>query len=190
MKEKRNSQARIIVDIDNTLWDLAPELWEELKKVNPRMGPPDQWGSRESLERYLPLEEFFRVLKIIHMRQEAYPPFPESQDFLSGLKERGFYVVIASHRSKESYGPTVNWLRKHHLSFDEVHLSFDKSVLFAGSVALVDDSPNNLDKAVEAGLLGTGLIYPWNARSGHPLFRNLIEVLGYLDSKLPPPKET
>jgi FMN phosphatase YigB (HAD superfamily) len=189
MKEKRKGQDRIIVDIDNTLWDLAPELWERLKKVNPLMPAPDQWGTRESLERYMPLKEFFQVLKIIHMHQETYPPFPESGYFLGGLKERGFYIVIASHRSKDSYGPTVNWLKKYHLSFDEVHLSYDKSVLFAESLALVDDSPINLDKAVEAGLLGTGLIYPWNERSGHPLFQNLIEVLEYLDSKLSFPKE-
>ena len=189
MKEKRKGQDRIIVDIDNTLWDLAPELWEQLKKVNPLMPPPAQWGSRESLERYMPLNEFFQVLKIIHMHQETYPPFPESRYFLSGLKERGLHIVIASHRSKDSYGPTVKWLEKYHLSFDEVQLSYDKSVLFAGSLALVDDSPTNLDKAVEAGLLGTGLIYPWNERSGHPLFQNLIEVLEYLDSKLSLPKE-
>jgi hypothetical protein len=189
MKEKKDGQDRIIVDIDNTLWYLAPELWEELKKVNPQMPPPDQWGTRASLEKYMPLKEFFRVLKIIHMRQETYPPFPESQYFLNALKERGFYIVIASHRSQDSYGPTVNWLKKHQLLFDEVHLSYDKSVLFSGSLVLVDDSPINLDKAVEAGLLGTGLIYPWNEKSGHPLFKNLIKVLGYLDSKLPRPKE-
>ena len=184
MNGKKNGQDRIIVDIDNTLWYLAPELWEQLKKVNPQMPPPDQWGNGISLERYMPLKEFFQVLKIIHMRQETYPPFPESKYFLSALKERGFYLVIASHRSQDAYGPTVNWLNKYHLSFDEVHLSYDKSVLFAGSLALVDDSPLNLDKAIKAGLLGAGLIYPWNENSGHPLFKNLIEVLEYLDSKL------
>jgi len=184
MKGHKSDRNRIIVDIDNTLWYLAPELWEQLKKVNPRMPPPDQWATREALERYMPLPEFFRVLKSVHMRQETYPPFPESQDFLKGLKERGFYVVIASHRSPDTYGPTVNWLNKYRLVFDEVHLSYDKSVLFPGSLALVDDSPVNLDKAVRAGLLGTGLICSWNENSGHPLFKNLIEVLGYLDTKL------
>ena len=189
MKGKKNNRDRIIVDIDNTLWYLAPELWEQLKNVNPQMPPPDQWSTRASLEKYMPLKEFFRVLKSVHMRQEAYPPFPESQYFLSALKERGFYLVIASHRSQDTYGPTVSWLNKYRLSFDEVHLSYDKSVLFPGSLALVDDSPMNLDKAVQAGLLGTGLIYSWNEKSGHSLFKNLIEVLGYLDLRLSRPKE-
>ncbi len=184
MIRKKSGPDRIIIDIDNTLWYLAPELWEQLKKVNPQMPPPDQWGTRASLERYMSLKEFFRVLKSIHMQQETYPPFPESQYFLGALKQKGFYIVIASHRSQDTYGPTVNWLNKYRLLFDEVHLSYDKSVLFAGSLALVDDSPINLDKALQTGLLGTGLIYPWNEKSGHPLFRNLIEVLRYLDSRL------
>lgn len=189
MERKDHVRHQIIIDIDNTLWNLAPELWEQLKKVNPQMPPPGQWGTRESLERYMPLQEFFRVLKKIHMDQEKYAPFPESRHFLGALKQRGFYLVIASHRSKDTFGPTVHWLKKYHLSFDEIHLSYDKSSLFAGSLALVDDSPVNLDRAVEAGILGTGLRYPWNERSGHPLFGNLMEVLGYLDSKLPRPEE-
>ena len=184
MIRRKSGRDRIIVDIDNTLWYLAPELWEQLKKVNPQMPPPDQWGTRASLEKYMPLEEFFQVLKTIHMRQETFPPFSESRFFLGALKERGFYIIIASHRSQDTYGPTVNWLNKYRLLFDEVHLSYDKSVLFPGSLALVDDSPINLEKAVQAGLLATGLIYSWNEKSGHPLFRNLIEVLGYLDSRL------
>jgi hypothetical protein len=189
MEEESLGAGKIIVDIDNTLWPLAPELWEQLKRVNPEMPPPEQWGTRESLERFMSLKDFFQVLKVIHLQQEKYAPFPDSNLFLSGLKERGFYIVIASHRSRETYAPTVNWLKKNRLLFDEVHLSYDKSVLFAGSLALVDDSPMNLDKAIEAGILGTGLVFPWNEKSGHRLFKNLAEVLAYLDSKLPCPKK-
>jgi hypothetical protein len=31
---------KIIVDIDNALWQMAPELREAVKKVNPEMPPP------------------------------------------------------------------------------------------------------------------------------------------------------
>jgi HAD superfamily hydrolase (TIGR01509 family) len=184
MENSKNRRRRIIVDIDNTLWHLAPELWEELKKMNPEMPPPEEWDSRRSIERFMPIKEFFRVLKVIHMRQEIYPPLPDAEYFLRALKERGFYIVIASHRSPETYEPTVNWMQKHRLAHDEIHLSYDKSVLFPGSIALVDDSPINLSKALEAGILGTGLLFPWNENSGFPLFKTLSEVLGYLDSKL------
>ena len=184
MKKRNDLQRRIVVDIDNTLWNLAPELWAKLKQVNPAMPSPAEWGSRQSIERFLPIKEFFRVLKEIHMRQESYPPFPESESFLRGLRERGFYLVIASHRSSDTYESTVRWMKKYRLGYDEIHLSYDKSVLFPDSIALVDDSPVNLHKAVEAGIVGTGLLCPWNENSGFPLFKTLSEVLGYLDSEL------
>ena len=184
MEEAVGRRPKIIVDIDNTLWHLAPELWEALKKVNPEMPPPAGWDSRRSIERFMPIKEFFRVLKDIHMRQEIYPPFPDAEYFLRTLKERGFHIVIASHRSPDTYEPTVNWMKKNRLAHDEIHLSYDKSVLFPESIALVDDSPVNLSKAAEAGILGTGLLFPWNENSGFPLFKTLSEVLEYLDSKL------
>jgi FMN phosphatase YigB (HAD superfamily) len=86
--KKKERQRRIIVDIDNTLWHLAPELWEALKKVNPEM-PLRRNGTPASIERFMPREEFFRVLKVVHMRQEIYPPFSDAEYFLHALKERG-----------------------------------------------------------------------------------------------------
>jgi len=55
-------------------------------------------------------------------------------------------------------------------------------VLFPESWAIIDDSPITLEKAARAGIIRTGLLNPWNENSGHPLFNNLLEVLGYLDS--------
>ena len=74
-------------------------------------------------------------------------------------------------------------MKKHRAARDEIHLSYDKSVLFPEIIELVDDSPMNLSKALEAGFLGTGLLFPWNEKSGFPLFKTLSEVLDYLDLK-------
>ncbi len=183
----KNSPRKIIVDIDNTLWDLAPELWEGLKKVNPALPPPSLWGHWDCWEEYVPAEELYRTLRDIHLQQEKYSPYPESQRFLLSLKERDFYIIIASHRREETLRPTVNWLKRHSLPFDEVHLSYDKSVLFDQSEAIVDDNPVILDKAAQAGMIRAGLMNPWNERTGHPLFKNLMEILDYLDTRLIPP---
>jgi hypothetical protein len=116
------------------------------------------------------------------MQQDEYLPYPESKHFLEALKERDFYIVIASHREKKTYATTVKWLRQNELLFDEIHLSHDKSVLFSDSWGIVDDSPETLDKAASAGIIRTGLLNPWNTNSAHPLFDNLHEVLSYIDS--------
>ena len=175
-------ERRIIVDIDNTLWDLAPVLWKHLKAVNPKMPEPSEWDDWDFWEGYVTMKELYQVLKNIHMRQDEYQPYPESKAFLEALRERGFYIVIASHREKKTYAATVKWLRQNELIFDEIHLSQDKSVLFPDSWGIVDDSPITLDKAARAGIIRAGLSNPWNINSAHPLFGDLLEVLNYIDS--------
>ncbi len=185
---------RIIVDIDNTLWNLAPVLWEHLKAVNSKMPGPSEWDYWDFWEKYITMKELYDVLKNIHMKQDQYSPYPESKDFLEALKDRGFYIVIASHRDKQTYAVTTRWLMQNGLPFDEVHLSHDKSVLISGSWGIVDDSPITLDKAASAGIIRAGLLNPRNADSAHPLFANLTEVLNYIwfagGHSLPPLKET
>lgn len=175
-------ERRIIVDIDNTLWDLAPVLWEHLKAINPKMPEPSEWDCWDFWEGYVTMKELYQVLKNIHMQQDEYHPYPESKAFLKALKEKDFYIVIASHRERKTYAVTAKWLKQNELLFDEVHLSQDKSVLFADSWGIVDDSPITLDKAASAGIIRAGLSNPWNANSAHPLFGNLYEVLNYIES--------
>jgi hypothetical protein len=177
-------QKKIIVDIDNTLWNLAPELWKQLQNFNPHMPLPEKWRDWDFWEEYVRSKDLYRALREVHMKQDQYPPYPESREFLAGLKGRGFYIIIASHREKGTLDPTVRWLRKYDLSYDEVHLSSDKSVLFDGSWAIVDDSPVTLKKAARAGIIRVGLRHPWNEGTDHPLFNNLFEILNFIDGKL------
>jgi hypothetical protein len=172
---------KIIVDIDNTLWDLSPILWEQLKSFNPKMPPPSRWNHWDFWEGQVSFHDLLRALKIVHDHQDIYPPYPDSKTFLEALKARGYYILIASHREKGTYNPTVRWLDKHRLAYDEVHLMKDKSLLFDGCQAIVDDSPVTLDKAAQAGILRAGLREPWNAGTRHPLFSSLFEILDYLD---------
>ena len=175
---------RIIVDIDNTLWDLAPELWRQLQTFNPQMPPPEKWRDWDFWEEHVHTKDLYRALREVHMKQDHYLPYSESRGFLAGLKERGLYIIIASHREKGALDPTLRWLRKHALVHDEVHLSNDKSVLFDGSWAIVDDSPVTLGKAARAGIIRVGLRNPWNEWTDHPLFSNLFEILNFIDGKL------
>jgi hypothetical protein len=102
---------------------------------------------------------------------------------LSSLREHGFHIIIASHRTPETSQPTEQWLARHGLPYDELHLSLDKTVLFPKADIVVDDSPLTLEKAIESGALGAGLLFPWNrgyASNGFRLFQNLNEVLDYI----------
>jgi len=174
---------KIIVDIDNTLWDLAPVLYEGLKSFNNRLPPPSYWYQWDFWKGYVSERILYGVLRDIHLKQDIYKPYDSAEQFLSYLKDEGFYIIIASHREKGTFDATQKWLVMNNLVFDEVHLSYDKSVLFDQCWAIVDDSPITLNKAKQAGIVRAGLKNPWNEKEEHPLFNDLPEVFYYLKSQ-------
>jgi FMN phosphatase YigB (HAD superfamily) len=176
---------KIIVDIDNTLWDFAPVLHERIKRMSPDIPPPDEWVIWDFWKPYVSSQQLYTAIRDIHMEQDSYPVYPEAARFLASLKIMDFHITIASHREKGTLDATTHWLEKHSLRFDEVHLSHDKSVLFPNSWAVVDDSPVTLQKAAELGMVRAGLKAPWNRQDDHPLFDNLLEVLDYVKGSLP-----
>ncbi len=174
-----------IIDIDNTLWQFCDAFCEELRKINPAFPPIEQWKTWNFFEGYCTEEEFMGAVDAVHLKQDSdkYRPYPEAKGFLQSLKEQGYRVVIASHRRPEMWGPTERWLKKHELQYDELHLSFDKSVLFGNAAVVVDDAPHTLEKAVSLRAIGAGLLFPWNkayAGNGFGLFDNLNEVIEYI----------
>ena len=140
--------------------------------------------SSTSGKRHIPPGTFFSLIRDIHMDQHMFTPYPDAGSFLTSLKEIGFHIIIASHRMKETLDTTVRWLQTHNLVFDEVHLSYDKTVLFDKSWGIVDDSPFTLHKAKKAGIVGAGLAMPWNKREDYPLFGSLTEIPPYLKGKV------
>lgn len=184
-KDEKTLKKTAIVDIDNTLWQFSDAFYLELKKINPDFPTPDRWCTRDIWEGYCSFKAFIAAIHRIHHRQDSdsHQPYAEARDFLLSLRTHGFHIIIASHRTPETSPPTERWLARHGLPYDELHLSLDKTVLFPRADVVVDDSPPTLEKAVEHGLLATGLLFPWNrayAGNGFRLFDNLHEVLEYI----------
>ena len=177
---------KAIIDIDNTLWHFCDVLYEELRKVNKTMPPPEYWVDWDFWENYCSLDDFMEAIHRIQMNQDddRHLPYSEAKSFLSTLKYHNFHIVIASHRIPESLAQTEKWLVKHDLIFDELHLSNDKTVLFDEDCHIVvDDSPVTLEKAAEKGILASGILFPWNRsldNNGCRLFDNLDHVLDHL----------
>jgi len=191
-EQKRVMGKVAVIDIDNTLWQFCDVFYEELRKINSTFPTPDEWTAFDIWEGYCSEADFFNAIHRIHVQQDstAYQPYPEAGGFLSTLKEKGFYLIIASHRSPDTRNQTERWLARHGLVYDELHLSYDKTILFTRTDVVVDDSPYNLEKALETGVLGTGLLFPWNrpcADNGFRLFQNLNGVLRYILSMTGPP---
>jgi len=182
MKQRKKA----IVDIDNTLWHFCDALYEELRKTNKRFPTPDSWTDWDLWEGYCTEDDFYNAVNAIHFNQHSdnYLPYPQARDFLINLKENGYHITIASHRSPDYTTQTEKWLKKHGLVYDELHLSFHKTQLFTESTdVVVDDSPLVLEKAVAKGVMATGLLFPWNklySENGFILLNSLDEILEFI----------
>lgn len=167
----------VIVDIDNTLWDFATVLYEKLKKVNSELPEVSEWHCWDFWKPYISRKDFYFAINEIHREQDKYGVFADAKDFLDYLKSKNYNIVIASQRELRSKQATLNWLQKHKLLFDELHLLSDKSVLFNNNVfAVVDDSPHVLSKARENNLVISGIKFPWNKEHHDYLFECLIHI--------------
>jgi hypothetical protein len=160
-----------------------------LRKVNERFPAPGNWTHWDLWEGYCTKDDFFGAINAIHQNQDSdgYLPYPEARGFLSTLSENGYHITIASHRSPVYRKQTERWLEKHGLVYDELHLSYHKTRLFdMFTNVVVDDAPQVLEKAVESGATGTGLLFPWNkaySDNGFRLFNNLDDVLNHILSR-------
>lgn len=175
-----------IVDIDNTLWQFCDAFYEELSKINKSFPAPDNWTNWDIWEGYCSKQDFYKAVNAIHSKQDSdnYLPYPEAKGFLSSLRENGYHITIASHRSPDYREQTENWLKKHGLVYDDIHLSFHKTEIFNSSTdVVVDDAPQVLEKAVESGAKATGLLFPWNraySNNGFRLCNSLNEILSHI----------
>jgi len=72
---------------------------------------------------------------------------------------------VTSHRSVNAREATEAWLEKIGMPYDDLHCSYDKVTRCKelGVHVLVDDSPVNLERATEEGMIGATIIHPWNA---------------------------
>jgi hypothetical protein len=172
-----------IIDIDNTLWQFCDAFYEELRRINKDFPTPDKWDTWDIWEGHCAKQDFYSAVNAVHMKQdnEAFKPYPEARGFLEGLKQNGYHITIASHRSPEFMTQTERWLKKNGLVYDDIHLSYHKTQLIdARTSVVVDDAPQVLEKAVEHGALATGLLFPWNraySGNGFELLKNLDEIL-------------
>jgi phosphoglycolate phosphatase-like HAD superfamily hydrolase len=171
---------KIIVDVDNTLWDFGSVWYQRLKEINPHIPPLSSW-KYDTPSKYVNSSDFHQTVDIIHATQSLYKPYPEAEEFLRKLSET-FHITIATHRSKEHEDEIVKFLRDNNMRFNDIHCSYDKSVLFYNHDAIVDDAPHTLIKAREQNLVSTGLECSWNVHLKEiPLFENLLEILLFLN---------
>ena len=91
-------------------------------------------------------------------------PYPGAVEVVRRWHEAGHWIHITSHRDTAAHEATAQWLERIGLPYDDLHCSWDKIARARelGIDVLVDDSPVNLVRAIEAGIVAATLTHPWN----------------------------
>ena len=94
----------------------------------------------------------------------AAEPYPGAVEAIRAWHEAGHFIHVTSHRSTEAHAATARWLDRIGLPHDELYCSFDK-VARCREIeidVLIDDSPETLMKASDAGITPATILHPWN----------------------------
>lgn len=156
---------RIAIDIDSTLheyWHQFSAIAERRFGVSLPYDLQDTWG----ITRLRPEQVDWCVAES-HRDEHVLTaePYPGAVDVINRWIDAGHEIHIASHRAAEAHDVTARWLEQIGLRPAALHCVPDKIPVCCeiGAGLLIDDSPLNLEQALEAGILAATLDHPWNA---------------------------
>ncbi len=155
---------RIAIDIDSTLHHYWDELAAAAKR---RFGVDLPYEDQVTWEIPILRPEQLKACVAETHREAAVAravPYHKAVETVRRWKADGHFIHVTSHRSTEAAGCTAAWLERIGLPYDDLHCSWDKIArcVELDIDLLIDDSPVNLERALEAGIRVATLNHPWN----------------------------
>jgi hypothetical protein len=155
---------RIAIDIDSTLhhyWDRLSAAARRRFGVELPYDEQFDWG----ITRLRP-EQLAVCIAETHTEAAilAGDPYPGAVEAVNAWHGAGHFIHVTSHRAGTCHRPTAAWLERIGLAYDDLHCSDDKvsRCVEIGIDVLVDDSPVNIQRALDAGIVAATLLHPWN----------------------------
>lgn len=155
---------RIAIDIDSTLhhyWDRLSDSARRRFGIDLPYEEQFDWGITRLKPHQLQvcIEDTHTPEAIL-----AGEPYAGAVEAVNGWHAAGHYIHITSHRATGCHAATARWLERIGLRHDDLHCSYDKVARCEelGIGLLIDDSPVNIARALEAGMLAATIRHPWN----------------------------
>jgi uncharacterized protein len=155
---------RVAVDIDSTLfpyWDGFAAAARRRFGVDLPYGEQDVWEISQ-----LRPEQVRALVEETHRPQNilAAEPYPGAVEAVRAWHEAGHFIHVTSHRDEDCRTATAEWLERIGLPYHELYCSTDKvsRCLEIGIDVLIDDSPVDLQRALDSGLTVATILHPWN----------------------------
>jgi uncharacterized HAD superfamily protein len=182
--------ARIAIDIDSTLhhyWDLFRSIVRDRYGVDLAYEDQTGWGITR-----IPQEHVREAVSETHSDANiaAAEPYPDAVETVQAWHQQGHWIHITSHRAAACAPATARWLDDVGIPFDDLHCSWDKVTRCVELEidVLVDDSPVNLARARDEGILGATILHPWNrefeGQDGVVVANDWIELRERLEPRL------
>jgi uncharacterized HAD superfamily protein len=156
--------ARIALDIDSTLhhyWGLLERIALDRYGVAIPYAEQRDWG-------ITPLEhdQLAACVAETHSDEniEGAEPYEGAVQAVGRWRDAGHWIHVTSHRREACAPATRRWLEAAAIPYDDLHCSFDKisRCVELHIDLLVDDSPVNIVRAREQGMLAATIVHPWN----------------------------
>lgn len=155
---------RIAIDIDSTLhhyWDVLSDAAHRRFGVELPYEEQLTWGITRLRE-----QQLAAVIAETHEPETilAGRPYPDAVETVNRWAADGHFIHITSHRAEGCHEATARWLEQIGLRHDELYCSADKIARCReiGIELLIDDSPVNLIRALEADIRTATILHPWN----------------------------
>jgi uncharacterized HAD superfamily protein len=155
---------RLAIDIDSTLhpyWDQLAEIAHRRFAIELPYESQYTWA----IDRLTP-EQLRICVQETHRPEHvlAAEPYPGAVEAIANWHAEGHFIHITSHRATDAHQHTSQWLDRIGLPHDELYCSDDKIArcVEIGIDVLIDDSPDNLAKAVANGITAATIEHPWN----------------------------
>jgi uncharacterized HAD superfamily protein len=155
---------RIAIDIDSTLhhyWDLLALLARRRFGVTLAYEEQVTWDIGQ-----LRQEQVAALVAESHRPEHVLSaePYEGAVETVAGWHAAGHFIHVTSHRPGEAHATTEAWLRRIGMPFHEVYCSWDKISRCAeiDIDVLIDDSPRNILRALEHGIVAATIEHPWN----------------------------
>jgi hypothetical protein len=155
---------RIAIDVDSTLhhyWDQLEGIARRRFGVSLPYEDQHTWGITA-----LEPDQLRACVEETHTEELvlAAEPYPGAVETVTRWHEEGHWIHVTSHRAGQAHAATARWLERVGFPYDDLHCSYDKVTrcVELGIDVLVDDSPVNLERAREVGIVPATIVHPWN----------------------------
>lgn len=154
-----------IVDVDSILWDFLAVMKTRMREMYPDKEIPEVFDTWEHPEEFFDsFADMIALFDNMHENQDKYSPFEGAVELLQELRDKGYFIHIASNRPAHTRDTLIKWLDEQGLIYDAVFADKDKSILFGSPEIdlLIDDAPKTQLQGLERNFLVLTLEYKYN----------------------------